>query len=272
MEVEQVLAGGNASGSVVRVGDTVRKSWTAATPSVIAFVEAIRAAGVDAPAPMGRDETGRQVQELVPGRLAMDSDPLSLPELHRVGSLVRAIHDASTHFVPPADAFWETAIAAPGDDLVCHNDLAPWNLILGERWVFIDWDAAAPSTRLWDLAYAAQTFTLSDVGLDPERAARGLAAFVDGYGADGQIRERLPDALSRRTEAMYDLLYSSNLAGKEPWASMFADGHGEHWKATAHYVEAHRAVWTAALAPSPHTSTNKRIRLVRGSRRAASGP
>ena len=254
MEFEQVLAGGNASGPVVRVGDTVRKPWTAATPSAIAFVEAIRAAGIDAPTPMGRDELGRQVQELVPGRLAMDSDPLSLPELHRVGALVRAIHDASTTYVPPADAIWETAIPAPGDDLVCHNDLAPWNLIVGERWVFIDWDAAAPSTRLWDLAYAAQTFTLSDVGLEPERTARGLAAFVDGYGADRRMRERLPDALSRRTEAMYDLLYSSSLAGTDPWASMFADGHGEHWKAAAHYVEAHRAVWAAALAPSPHAT------------------
>lgn len=251
MQVEQVLAGGNASGSVVRVGDTVRKSWTAATPSVISFVDAIRAAGVDAPTPMGRDETGRQVQELVPGRLAMDSDPLSLSELQRVGALVRAIHDASTHYVPPADAVWETAIPAPGDDLICHNDLAPWNLITGERWVFIDWDAAAPSTRLWDLAYAAQTFTLSDVGLKPEKAARGLAAFVDGYGANRRMRERLPDALRRRTQALYDLLYSSNLAGKEPWASMFAEGHGEHWKAAAHYVDAHRDIWTADLVTIP---------------------
>lgn len=138
--------------------------------------------------------------------------------------------------------------------LSAHNDLGPWNLITGERWVFIDWDAAAPSTRLWDLAYEAQTFRLSDVSLEPEKAARGLAAFVDGYGADGRMRERLPDALSRRTETMYELLYSSNLAGKEPWASMFADGHGEHWKAAAHYVEVHRDVLTAALAPSPLTS------------------
>ncbi len=248
-----MLAGGNTSGPVVRLGDTVRKSWTAATPSVIAFVEAIRAAGVDAPTLMGRDAAGRQVQELVPGRLAMDADPLSLPELHRVGALVRAIHDASARYVPPADAVWETAIPAPGADLVCHNDLAPWNLMTGERWVFIDWDAAAPSTRLWDLAYAAQTFTLSDVSREPEKAARGLAAFVDGYSADRRMREQLPDALSRRTEAMSELLYSSKLAGREPWASMFADGHGEHWNAAAHYVEAHRDVWAAALAPSPHT-------------------
>jgi len=252
VEVEQALAGGNASGSVVRNGNTVRKVWTASTPSVISFVEAVRACGVDAPAPMGRDETGRQVQEFVAGRSAMESGPLSLPELHRVGALVRAIHEAGARYTPPPDAVWETAIPAPGDDLVCHNDLAPWNLIMGDRWVFIDWDAAAPSTRLWDLAYAAQTFTLSDAAGEPARAARALAAFVDGYGAGRQLRERLPDAMSRRTAAMYELLQSSNLAGKEPWASMFTDGHGEHWETTARYVHDHREVWAAALAARPN--------------------
>jgi hypothetical protein len=256
VEPAQALAGGNASGAVVRIGDTVRKLWAAATPSVISFVEAIRAVGVDAPAPMGRDELGRQIQEFVPGRLAMDSDPLSLAELRRVGALVRAIHDSSTNFVPQADAVWETAIPAPGDELVCHNDLAPWNLILGDRWVFIDWDAAAPSTRLWDLAYAAQAFTLADTGREPEEAARALAAFVDGYGADREMRERLPAAMSRRTEAMYDLLHSSNLAGKEPWGSMFAAGHGEHWKAATHYVNAHRERWSVALATHPRTEAD----------------
>lgn len=251
VEKEQVLAGGNASGLVVRVGDTVRKLWTSATPHVLSFVEAVRAAGVDVPSPMGRDELGRQVQEFVPGRLAMDSDPLSLPELRRVGSLVRAIHDASTDYVPPADAVWETAIPAPGADLVCHNDLAPWNLLVGDRWVFIDWDAAAPSTRLWDLAYAAQTFTLADPTREPAQAARTLAAFVDGYGADRRMRERLPATMIRRTKAMYDLLRISHLTQTEPWASMFIEGHGEYWKAATHYVDAHQDVWADWLKDRP---------------------
>ncbi|MGI3784077.1 MAG: phosphotransferase [Janthinobacterium lividum] len=255
METEQALAGGNASGAVMRIGDTVRKLWTASTPSVISFVEAVRAAGVDAPAPMGRDDLGRQVQEFVPGRLAMESDPLSLAQLQRVGSLVRAIHDASASFVPPADAFWETAIPAPGDELVCHNDLAPWNLIIGDRWLFIDWDAAAPSTRLWDLAYAAQTFTLSDTSREPEESAPALAAFVDGYGADRGMRDRLPSAMTRRAQAMYDLLHSASLAGQEPWGSMFAEGHGEHWEAATRYVELHQDVWSAALAVRPRTGS-----------------
>ena len=162
--------------------------------------------------------------------------------------MVRAIHDASARFVPPPDASWECAIAAPGAELVCHNDLAPWNLIVGERWVFIDWDAAAPSTRLWDLAYAAQAFTLSRVDNPPALAAIDLAAFVDGYGADAALRTALPAAIEQRAEAMLTLLRSSYESGRKPWATMFIDGHGAHWSAAVEYARAHRAVWAAALA------------------------
>lgn len=244
---EHELAGGNASGQVVRVGQTVRKAWTASTPSVLAFMTHVRAAGVDVPETLGRDEQGRQITEFIPGRLAIDSDPLTLDELRRVGRLVRAIHDASERFIPPDDAIWQTAIPAPGGDLICHNDLAPWNLVLGERWVFIDWDAAAPSTRLWDLAYAAQAFTLSDVEKPPTEAAKHLTAFVDGYNAAASLRAELPAAMHQRAAAMLHLLRSSHEIGNEPWASMYETFHRPHWERVVRYVRDHQHIWAAAL-------------------------
>ncbi len=250
VELEQVLAGGNTSGEVVRVGRTVRKPWTAATPAVLNFMAAVHQAGVDVPAALGRDEQGRQVTEFIPGRLALGSAALTHPELRRVGALVRSIHDASETFAPAAGARWSTAIPAPGDDLICHNDLAPWNLIIGERWVFVDWDAAAPSTRLWDLAYAAQAFTLSDVDQDPTHAAAGLAAFVDGYRADHDLRAELPETMRRRSGAMYDLLSSSHSSGLQPWGQMFAAGHGTHWQRVTDYTQRHQSLWLRALLPT----------------------
>lgn len=246
MDEELQLAGGNASGEVLRVGSTVRKTWTESSGSVQAFMDTVRGRGVDVPAPLGRDEQGRQVIEFVPGRLAMNTD-LSRADLRRVGSIVRSIHDASVDFVPAPDAVWETAIPAPGTELICHNDLAPWNLIIGERWVFIDWDAAAPSTRLWDLAYAAQAFALSDVTRPPQDAAGDLAAFVDGYDPDIGLRDELPSTMHRRTAAMLSLLQSGHGAGREPWASMFDEGHGDHWAAVSQYVGSNQPIWAAAL-------------------------
>ena len=245
-----MLTGGNASGAVVRVGWTVRKPWTDATPSVLDFMTAVRGAGVDVPAVLGRDEQGRQVTEFIPGRLALDSNPLTLSELHRAGALVRAIHDASETFTPAPGASWSTAIPSPGEDLICHNDLTPWNLIIGERWTFIDWDAAAPSTRLWDLAYAAQAFTLNNTEQAPEEAARNLAAFIDGYRADRALRVDLPAAMHRRAAAMYALLSSSHDTGIEPWGSMFAEGHGAHWRAVTEYTERHQGIWSGVLTSS----------------------
>lgn len=244
---EILLAGGNASDDVVRVGSTVRKPWTAATPSVLAYMDAVREAGVDVPAVHGRDAQGRQVTEFVPGGLAMDSDPLSLSELCRVGRIVRAIHDASAAYEPDSEATWSALIPAPGAELICHNDLAPWNLILGERWVFIDWDAAAPSTRLWDLAYAAQTFTLNDASADPRVAARALVAFIDGYGADDELRAALPVTMWQRTAAMHELLKNSHVSGIEPWATMFTNGHGDHWLSVTQFVRNNEPVWVEAV-------------------------
>ena len=46
-----------------------------------------------------------------------------------------------------------------GSGIIAHHDLAPWNLVIGPaRWAFIDWDTAAPGSRLWDLAYALHGF------------------------------------------------------------------------------------------------------------------
>lgn len=261
MDDEQTLSGGNASGVVTRVGDTVRKQWTASTPSVHEFMSHVRRCGVDVPTPLGQDERGRQRIEFIPGPLAIDARPLSADGLRRVGAIVRAIHDASETFSPPVDARWDTAIPAPDAEIVCHNDLAPWNLVLGDRWVFIDWDAAAPSTRLWDLAYAAQAFALSAVDVAPEVAAEGLRAFVDGYGASGEFRTRLPAMMLQRAAAMLELLTTAHERGREPWSSMFADGHGSHWAAVIGYVETHQRTWFHALtAPLPASPSTERDR------------
>ncbi|MGP5251436.1 phosphotransferase [Brachybacterium alimentarium] len=249
IEDERPLDGGNATEGVVRVGDTVRKPWGPTTAAVHELMRTVAAAGIDVPEARGRDQHGRQILEFVPGTLALHSPQLSFRGLSRVGALIRAIHDASEGFSPSADAPWQPLLPVPGGatDLICHGDLTPWNLLLGERWVFIDWDGAAPSTRLWDLAYSAQAFTLNDASADPADSAARLAALVDGYGADADLRVRLPRAMAERTEAMHEMLREAHAAGREPWGSMFIEGHGEHWRTAAEYVAVHEPLWTRTL-------------------------
>ena len=245
---EQELTGGNASGRVVRVGDTVRKPWIANTSAVQSYLRALRERGVDAPKPLGSDQHGRQMVEYVNGTLALGQLPLGTGDLLRVGRMIRRIHDAS-EFVPvPDPAGWGMLLPAESPNLMCHNDLAPWNLITGDRWVFIDWDGAGPSTRLWDLAYAAQSFGMLFEGQPVDSAATRLRAIVDGYQADPSLRRALPAAMAQRTTAMFELLRSSSESGFQPWADMYVNGHGEHWRAAAAYVARHQAAWDRALS------------------------
>lgn len=212
------------------------------------YLQLLREQGVDAPKPVGRDEHGRQMMEFVPGTPAIEMLPLNSQDVRRVGEMVRRIHDISTAFPIPNIEEWEMLIPADNADLMCHNDLAPWNLIIGDRWVFIDWDAAGPSTRLWDLAYSAQSFAHLVQGEPVDAAAERLKAFIDGYGAGEELRAALPAAMSERTAAMHNMLQSANEEGLQPWGRMYVEGHGEHWRQAAEFVERHQNAWTTALA------------------------
>lgn len=245
--VEHVLAGGNVADSVVRVGDTVRKPATSATPAVTALLRHLADRGfAGAPRAFGLDERGRQVLEFVPG--ATVAGPMSLDELGRVGRLIRELHDAAADFVPPGDAHWDVVIPPDRVELVCHHDLAPWNLVVdGDRWVFIDWDGAGPGSRLWDLAYAAHGFVGMAAGNDPMIDGPRLRALADGYDLDDRQRHDLPELIGAHTRGMFDLLLAGARTGAQPWARLHAEGHADHWGPAADYIERHVGIWRTAL-------------------------
>ena len=246
---EEELTGGNVAGRVVRIGATVRKPVTESTPGVHAVLDHLAAAGFDgAPRALGYDEDGRQVLEYLPGTIAYELPPLTLLELGRVGALIRRLHDAVETFTAPRDAAWSVVIPPDREELVCHNDLAPWNLVRnGERWAFIDWDGAGPGSRLWDLAYAAHGFVPMTPEGDPAADAPRLRALADGYDLSESQRAALPELIESHTRGMDHLLRSSAATGAQPWARLYEEGHADHWGPAADYVHAHLGEWRAAL-------------------------
>ena len=246
---EHVLAGGNVSAGVVRVGNTVRKPAGPHTAAVEAFLSYLNAAGFSgAPKTLGRDELGRHVLEYIPGELAHDVAPMDLDGLYRVGSLVRELHDISEGFRPPPGAHWDAVITPDRSELICHHDLARWNLVCSDdRWVFIDWDGAAPGSRLWDLAWTVTGFVPLDPGGDPAMDAPRLRALADGYGLTACQRRELVPLIGAHSRAMFDLLHRSSLTGKQPWAGLYAQGHGDYWGPAADYADQHVDIWLSAL-------------------------
>jgi Phosphotransferase enzyme family len=254
LTAELPLAGGNMSSGVVRVGDTVRRPagpWTPAIHALLGYLHGVGFRG--APRPLGIDADGREVLAFIPGDVAwphhfhrLDGDE----HLRRVGRLIREFHDAVAGFAPPTDAQWQVLIPADGDEIIVHHHLAPWNLILNDQqWTFIDWDVAAPGTRLWDLAYAAHGFVplSADPAFGHVNAAHRLRIIGDAYGLTERQRLDIVPLLARRTESMHTFLADRAARGVQPWTRLWQEGHGDVWWADAVYIAERSEQWRRAL-------------------------
>ena len=183
---------------------------------------------------------------MIPGRPARVHGQPARKPAERPGR-IRELHDASEDFEPPPGARWQVVIGPDRRDLICHHDLAPWNLVLGaDRWVFIDWDGAGPGSRLRDLAYAITGFVPLRSDGNPSADAPRIRALGDGYGLDAGQRGQLPPLIAAH-RAMFDLLRDSARTGAQPWARLFAEGHGDYWESAADYIERYLDTWSRAL-------------------------
>lgn len=239
MSREERLLGGNVADSVVRVGSTVRKPATLATPAVQTLLKHLHRAGCDgAPQGLGFDESGRQVLEFVPGSMWNREKEHSSSDFRRVGALIRSLHEAVASFSRSETMKWDALTTPDGQEIICHNDLAPWNLVCGaERWAFVDWDNAALGTRLWDLAWATISFPPVEPACDLSVAATAIHAIVEGYGLEPSEYGKLLSLMARRAGAGSDLLKEGARTGQQPWARLYAEGHGNYWGPVADYID-----------------------------------
>jgi len=239
--LEEKLTGGNFADSVTRIGMTVRKPATKATPAVHNFLRYLHLSGFeDCPQPFGLDEKGRQVLEFIPGTKVHESGRNIPIDLRRVGSLVRAFHGVSASYKPDNSDIWDPPSKADGEEVICHNDLAPWNLIVGaERWVFIDWDNAAPGTRLWDLAWTAISFPPVKLDQDLRSLAKAIRALGDGYGLDLSEYDSLIALMADRAQAASDRILDG-VRNNDPVAMrLYADNHHNYWGPVSELVRQH---------------------------------
>jgi hypothetical protein len=204
-----------------------------------------------APRSFGWDDKGRHLVEFVPGLRADHHDaPEGALEPRRLGAFLRDMHDALDSFVPPDYARWFEGIPSPGKDLIVHQDIAPSNIVLRAdgSLVAIDWDAAGPGTRLWDLAYACHSFSpLYRADADVASASERLRELVDGYGLDDAQREELVPLLAMRSQRMYEYLDRMRTTGKSPWIELWQRGIGTVWKSDAQWIRDNADTWRWAL-------------------------
>jgi Ser/Thr protein kinase RdoA (MazF antagonist) len=150
------------------------------------------------PRALGTDEQGRDVFSFIEGDVPADLGFYDDDALRAAAKLIRGFHDQTMELAGTAET-------------VCHNDLSPCNFVFrdGLPVAMIDFDAAAPGSRVNDLGYAAWLWL--NLGTEEVSAAdqrRRLTLFIETYGEIGVpeitnailLRQELLVAEGRRKE------------------------------------------------------------------------
>jgi len=227
---EVPLPGGVANrGRVVRIGDTVRRPLRATSPATHALLRHLAAIGFDgAPRLLGIDEQGREVLGFIPGETVIRPYPdwaFTVEALVSVAELLRAYHRAVADFDPGSYPWPQSPPAPFAGELVSHNDPNLDNVVFrdGRAVALIDFDLAAPGSRLWDVACAARQWAplRPDTHIhDPRHgsAFARLRVFLDAYGTDGVDGARFPLAVQQNQEWFGRLIERYVAAGHEGFA------------------------------------------------------
>jgi hypothetical protein len=241
----EVLRGGAVNQSVVRVGDTVHRMTSDATPVVHDLLRHLEARGFDgAPRLLGFDDRGREVLTFIDGHVSHDDAwPRVLREdegLVAVVQLLLRFHDAVADFKP----------AGIGEEeIVCHGDPGPWNIVWrgDEPVAFIDWDFATHASPLYDLSYVAFEMVpmrdddrCREVGFAevPDRAHR-LRLVCDTYGR-GATPDALVDLAERHQQADIDEIEERGPQGIEPEATFMRQGLHDDARRMLDWLRLHR--------------------------------
>jgi aminoglycoside phosphotransferase (APT) family kinase protein len=175
------LGGGWTNEGVVRIGDTVRRPPVFATQLMRDVLVHLEQVGFEAsPRWLGRDEQGRDVLSFIEGETFSDCRAIiwSDDQLAASARLLR-YHDAVAG-----------SPLAGKEDVVCHGDYGPWNLVWREGLpaAVIDFDTTRPGERAEDIGYALwKHLNLGLVELSADEQAHRARVFVQAYGSEIDI-------------------------------------------------------------------------------------
>jgi len=227
------------AGVVRRVGDEVLRPANENSATIHALLRYVRQTGFDGvPEPLAFVPGGEERLGFIPGEVAVvPFPPWSLVDdaLASTAMLLRRFHDATVEFVTPPGARWSAEMADPdgggragGGEVICHNDVCPENVVFrnGAAVALLDFDFAAPGSRVYDLARLALMTVPIDTPEDAARTGRGaldpfvrLRVVADGYGL-APCRGTLVDAIERNVARGGEFLQRRIDRGEEAFIAM----------------------------------------------------
>ncbi len=192
---------------VIRRGDKVERPARPWSSSVFRLLHHLEDAGLPVEHPISLDDRA-QITAFAAGEMV---HPYKWTDeaLYEIGRLTARLHAAVRSFAERDGDRWQPwclrEIGRPAPRILCHGDIAPWNVITqdGQPHVLIDWEYAGPLDPLVELARICWLFPqLVDDDLqalydlpDPSKRAAQVRLIADGYGLSRAERERLTDQI-----------------------------------------------------------------------------
>ncbi|MBA3813309.1 MAG: phosphotransferase [Alphaproteobacteria bacterium] len=240
---------------VMFVNNEVHRPSGPWTKQVHKFLHYLRDQGFkQSPEPLGFDKHGREVVSFLKGQVShypLSPEASSETALLSAAKLLRTFHDMSQGFLKETSPSqnWMFPCKEP-QEVICHNDFAPYNLILeGEKVVgLIDFDTAHPGPRVWDIAYALYRFapfTHPDnedgFGTIEDQIFRARL-FCKAYGLVEENRTGLTDLIIERLQSLLDFLLKSAHDGNKKYQINMEQGHHLKYMKDIQYLKLNKLV------------------------------
>lgn len=256
-DTPKVLDGG--VNNVTRHRNTVLRPMGPWSPTVHRLLLHLRARGFTlSPGYRGVTNEGLEILDYMEGTIGgypVTPEAGTLEALKSAAHALRDLHDASATFTRERGDTWMLPARAPGE-VICHGDFGPHNCVLqGTDLVgVIDFDAAHPGPRLWDVAYSVYRWApmsgaseVADARTVLEQAQR-VQIFCDEYGLPRESRESLADMVVERLRALVTFMRDRAAGGVATYARHIERGDDLLYEADIKYVLENKPSFDGHLA------------------------
>lgn len=238
----EVLNGGN-SNHVIKEANTVVRNMGAWSPFVHILLKHLADTGFTESPRLIETIGGKERLTYIDGEVGhypLKPYMQSEATLVEAAGLLRRFHDLTRDLAPSDDP-------ASSHEVICHGDFAPYNCVFqdGHLAGIIDFDGAAPGSRVWDVAYAVYRFVpltneqhTLDCGWNPapDKPAR-LKRFCDAYGLAPHDRRNLISTVQERLQALVSYM-RKNVSNLE---------HIPLYENDLRYIAEHQQLFTDAI-------------------------